>query len=494
MTPIKNNTFLSKSLFLRGLQCHKSLYLHKFHPELKDETSEPQESLYQSGTDVGVYARQLFPCGVEVPFEGMSIPEQIERTSVEIKNGANTIYEASFNHDDVFVKVDILHKDKDGWGIYEVKSSTSVKDVHINDAAVQYYTATGAGLNISKVAVVHINNQYVKDGEIAVNELFTVSDITETVREMQGFVNDELGKMREMLNCDTPQIDIGEHCSDPYDCDFHGHCWSHVPEDSVFSIRGRGVDRFDLYRQGIVRLKDVPLTMLSGKQRIQVEAALTKKNIFNRDGVKEFFNTLRYPLYFFDFETFMSPIPLFDGTRPYQQIPFQYSLFCQEKEGAELLHHEYLAQPKTDPREELIKKLLDEIPEGACVMAYNKTFEIMVLRSLSAWFPEYAERIEAIIANMVDLMVPFKNMDVYHYEMNGSYSIKAVLPVLVPELTYEGMEVGDGGMAMDAYARMCRSEDLEEVKQIRKALLEYCKLDTLAMVRILEKLKTTEAV
>lgn len=486
----KSNIYLSKSQFIRGLQCHKSLYLHKYCPELKDEISEQQEAAFQSGKDVGIYAQKLFPNGVEIPFDDVTLSDQLSRTAKEIENGTMVIYEAAFSFDNIFVKVDILRKHEDKWEIYEVKNSTSVKDVYHNDIAVQYYVLKGSGLPVSKAFLVHINNQYVKNGDIEVDKLFSVQDFTDDVIDNQGFVEDEIKKMREMLTGDAPNIDIGKHCSDPYGCDFYGHCWQHIPESSIFSLKGSGLKKFDLYRQGIIRLEDIPRDILPRNQGIQLEGALDKKNITNKTAVKEFLDTLWYPICFLDFETTLwVSIPIFDGTRPYQQIPFQYSLYYLADENAELKHYEYLAPANIDPRKGLLEKLLSEIPEDACVLVYNKTFETRILNELIPMFPEYKPKTEKIITNIRDLMIPFISKDIYRWEMEGSYSLKDVLPALVPELKYEGMEISNGGMASSAWLSLWELEDSREIKAIRNALLEYCKLDTFGMVKMLEKLK-----
>ena len=482
-------SYLSKTLFIKGLQCHKALYLHKYHPELKDEVSDAKEALFSSGRDVGVFAQQLFPGGVEIPYEGQSLSDQVKQTQSEIKKGTATIYEAAFGYKGAFCKVDILHKGKRGWEIYEVKSSTGMKDVYYDDVAFQYYVLRSTGLPVSRASLVHINNQYVKDGDIEVDRLFTIQDLTEMAQEQESVVFEELQKQRKLLKGDLPDIDIGEYCANPYDCDFAGHCWSHIPKNSVFDLRDKGVNKFDLYRQGIIRMKDIPDDMLNFKQGIQVEGTLQKKNHIIKENIRDFLNSLWYPLYFLDFETFMPPIPLFDGTRPYQQIPFQYSLHYMEQQGGELNHSEFLASPNYDPRKELTEKLINEIPDNVCVLAYNMSFEKSILEDLGSWFPEHSDRIEAIIGNMKDLMAPFRSKDYYLWKMNGSYSIKAVLPALIPELSYDEMEISDGGMAMNAYATMCETEDPGELERIRKALLEYCRLDTLGMVRIVEKLR-----
>ena len=481
--------YLSKTLFIKGLQCHKALYLRKYHPELKDEISDTQEAIFRSGTEVGIVAWKLFPGGVEIPYGGLSHSEQIRQTQAEIEKGTVTIYEAAFGHKGTFCKVDILHKDPNGWKIYEVKSSTGIKDVYYDDVAFQYYVVKNAGLKVSGVSVVYINNQYIRDGEIEMDKLFAMKDLTETTISRQSFIEEELCKQREMLMGELPNIDIGRYCEDPYLCDFKGYCWSHIPENSVFDLRERGVNKFELYRQGIIRMKDIPKDRLNFRQKIQVEGTLEKENHIIKEIIRDFLNSLWYPLYFLDFETFMLPIPLFDGIRPYQQIPFQYSLHYMEQQGGELNHSKFLASPNCDPRKELTEKLINEIPDNACVLAYNMSFEIRILEDMAVWFPEYSDRIENIIGNMRDLMAPFRSKDCYLWQMNGSYSIKLVLPALVSELSYDKMEISDGGMAMNAYATMCETKDPGELERIRKALFKYCRLDTLGMVKIVEKLR-----
>jgi hypothetical protein len=485
----KNNRYLSKSLFTRGLQCHKSLYLKKYQPELAEEASDDQQARMESGQEVGILAQGLFPGGVEIPYEGLSYDEQLEKTKEAIEAG-RTVYEGAFSYDNIFIKVDILPKGSNGWELFEVKGTTEVKEYHKNDLALQYYVLKNAGIPVSKAYLVHINNQYVRNGEIEVDKLFAMEDLTDLVNERESFVQEEINKMREMLTGDIPQIDIGKYCNDPYPCDFCGYCWQHIQEGSVFDLAGRGAGCYDLYYSGIKRLIDIPVEVLSNSQRMQVECARDKSSIIDKEQVKEFIDSLWYPLYFLDFETFMQAIPPYDGTRPYQQMPFQYSLYVQKSEGAPLEHYEYVAPPNVDPRKDLAEKLLGEIPQGSCGLAYNSPFEVRILNGLAAWFPEYKDAISEITKNIIDLAAPFRSKYVYFWEMNGSYSQKAVLPALVPELSYEGMEIANGGMAMGAYSQMCASEDSEEVEKIRKALLEYCKLDTLGMVKILEKLKT----
>jgi hypothetical protein len=490
---MKNNeqtkeVYLSKSLFIKGLQCHKLLFLQKNSPELKDEISDSQEAIFAGGRDVGILAWELFPGGVEIPYEGLSHQEQLDLTQQKIKEGKKTIYEATFSYEGVFVKVDILHKGKTDWDIYEVKASTKVKDVHIEDVAVQYYVVARTGLPVSRAYVVHINNKYIRKGDIDVTKLFTKEDLTEEVIEKQSSVKKEIKKQKQMLQGKEPNIDIGSYCDDPYTCDFHGHCWEHVPEDSIFDIHGRGIDKFSLHNDGYLSMYDVPKDRLKPDQIMQIEYNRDKLVKTDKKAIQTFLKTVKYPLAFFDFETFMAAMPPYDGIKPYQQIPFQYSLHILEKPDGKLQHHEYLARPRQDPREDLVSNLVNQMPDKGSVLVYNQSFEIGILKGLAELFPQQKKKIEKIISNVVDLMAPFKNRDVYHWQMNGSYSLKAVLPAMVPKLSYKHLDVSDGGMAMEAYAAMNQTDNKKEIERIRKSLLEYCQLDTLAMVEIIKKL------
>lgn len=485
--------YLSKSLFIRGHQCHKSLWLEKHRPELKDPVDDALQARFDSGHAVGTLAQQLRPGGVEVPYEGLTHADQLAMTRRLIDEGCGTIYEATFQHDGIFVKVDVLHRGAAGWELLEVKESTSVKEQYLRDAGIQAWVLAGAGLDVAKVAIVHIDTSYVRRGDLEVRKLFTVADVTTETRAMQSALPAEIAAMRAMIAGEMPVVDIGPHCSDPYDCDFRGHCWQHVPEDSVFDLRERGADKFALYRQGIVRQADIPLDLLNARQRHQVEATLSRCDSLDRGAVREFLGSLWYPLCYLDFETVNPAIPMFDGSRPYQQVPFQYSLHVQASAGAEPVHHEFLAQPGVDPRAELTERLLAQIPEGACVVAWNQKFEKRVLGDLAQPLPAHAPRIERMLENFRDPMTLFQSRAVYLWQQKGSYSIKAVLPHLVPGLSYEGLDVADGDMAMTAYYDMCAAEDPEELEHIRAALLEYCGLDTLAMVKIVERLREMAA-
>jgi len=485
------NAYLSKSLYIKGLQCHKALWLQKYQPELKDEVPESLQAVFDSGTNVGILAQELFPGGLLVPYEGLTHQEQIEATKKAIDDGVKTIYEAAFSHNDVFVKADIIHKGTTGWELYEVKSSTGLKDVYIEDIAVQYFVIAGSGLSLSKACLVHINNQYVRHGAIDVRQLFTILDVTKEVISLQEHVMDAVAGMKNMLKKEIPAIDIGPQCKNPYQCDFKGYCWAHIPSPSVFDFKGTGKPNgFSLYQQEIVRMEDVPADVLGWRQKLQLEGYMHQKNHCDMAAVQDFLDSLWYPLCFMDFETyFQEPVPLYDGTRPFQQVPFQFSLHILSDQDGELQHVEYLADGAVNPQSEFLERLLVSIPENACLLVWNQTFEINRLKELATAFPNRADAIEDLIGNIRDLMIPFRNKSIYHWQFEGSYSIKYVLPALAPELSYDNLEISEGETAAFEWLRMIKSTDENEKSDLRKNLLEYCKMDTYAEVRILEEMR-----
>ena len=482
---------LSKSSFIKGIQCDKQLYLYKYHYDWMDEVSESQQLIFNRGHDVGELAQKLFPGGIKATEDPRKAAQAIERTTELIENGTKVIYEAAFVFDEVLVIADIMVWDGNIWNIYEVKSSTSISDTYYQDAAIQYYVISNC-LNVKDISIVYLNNQYVRNGEIELQKQFNTESVKDKVSEMQDLTKSELTRLKKVLmGKEIPKIEIGPHCSNPYQCSFWGHCWKDIPEYSVFNIAGlRGDKKFELYELGHIKLEDVPEDYpLSKTQRLQIESHIEKKSVLDKDNIKKFLSSISYPVYYMDFETFMPAIPKFDGTRPYQQIPFQYSLHYQETPNGKVEHDEFLADAAGDPREPFLKKLLEDTKEPGIILVYNKAFEITRMKELAADFPKYAKETEERIERIFDLMQPFQKKYYYTPDMLGSYSIKSVLPALVPDMSYKGMEIADGGTASAAFESLFYEEDAFRIKEIRENLLKYCGMDTLAMVKLLNVLQ-----
>ena len=411
---------LSKSTFLRGLKCHKSLYLYKHFYKLRDEISSSQQAIFNQGTDVGVLSQQLFPNGVDAsPPNHYKLQESVLKTKQFIEAGEKIIYEATFQYNGVIVALDILVNDEEGWKAFEVKSSTEVKPIYINDAAIQYYTIINSGIELKDISIIHINNQYTKQVTIDINQLFTINSVFNDIQGLQLEIPEQIKKFNEVIKqVSVPSIDIGPHCGSPYACDFMGQCWKHIPEYSIFNIsRLNGNKKFDLYNQGIITFEQLNVSSahLNGKQQLQVISELEQKQFIDTVNIQNFVNSIEYPIYHLDFETMTSAVPIYDNSRPYQQLVFQYSLHIEQQNGV-IEHKEYLAEanPTIDPRDAFVEQLINDCGTSGDVLVYNVGFERGKLNDLITLYPEYAYEINNIISRLKDLMTPFQKEMVLH--------------------------------------------------------------------------------
>ena len=489
-----HNMFLSKSQYCSAIQCPKMLWLKKNKPEVFDE-SVLNQAVLETGNEVGDLAMGLFGPFVEVPFGNLS--EMIRQTKVLLAENTPVVTEASFSYQGLFCSVDILKNLGDRRvEIYEVKSSTEVKPIHYHDAAFQAYVLTKLGFTVGRVCIVHINNQYVRHGNLDLQQLFEIADVTVEARAMLPDVETNLERFSEYLaQTEEPADDIGTYCKDPYLCGFWGYCTRAICSPSVFDLyRLDFRKKIDLYRRSVVSFRDLvrESDVMNDIRQRQIEYALNDKGDYvDREHIRGFLAQLRYPLYFLDFETVQPAIPRYEGTKPYAQIPFQYSLHYIESEDGELKHLEFLAEPGTDPRRAIAERLCADIPADACVTAYYKKFECSRLQELADTFPDLAEHLLRIRDNIVDLLVPFQSGWYYNRAMGSSFSIKSVLPALFPadpSLDYHNLEeIHNGSEAMNAFPAMEQMSP-EEQAQTRRNLLKYCELDTYAMVKVWQKL------
>ncbi|XVJ66839.1 MAG: DUF2779 domain-containing protein [Lacibacter sp.] len=395
-------------------------------------------------------ARQRFPGGVDAsPPDAFQFQKAVAATYRYIQEGATVIYEAAFQYEGVLAAVDILVQRKGKWYAYEVKSTGSVKDPHLLDAAFQYYVIKNAGIPLSDFFILHLNTDYVRYGSLDVKELFTPASVLNEIKEQQSFIKTKLPELKQVLQLKKePAIEPGDHCFKPYDCDFYGYCTQEMEEE---------------------------------------EADWGEPSI-NKDAIRSFVKQLQYPLYFMDFETWMTAVPEQDGHWPFRQVPFQFSMHIQRTNDAEVEHVAYLAEGPHVHHREFAEQLLVAAGTQGSVLVYNKTFENGILKHLKEEFEDLAKAIEQLQERLVDLMPPFRK----HYrlpEMRGCYSIKYVLPALVPELSYKELEIGNGTDASTAFYSLRLLDNKKEIQTLREGLLKYCELDTWAMVRILEKLK-----
>lgn len=491
---------LSKSLYTRAIQCPKSLWLKKYKPEVLSQPDAEAQYRFEVGDEVGELACKLFPDGKEIPYS-KNFDKMIALTLQYMDEGIKSIYEATFRAEDILVLVDILHvNDDDSVSIYEVKSSTEVKEIYLHDVSIQYYVLNALGYKIKDAYVVYLNKEYVREDDLDIEQLFSIVNVTNDIVILQSDIPSNLKAYRTYLQDreNEPDIEIGKQCNKPYECDAKEYCWKRqrdIPEYSMFNIFNLGSKKqIELYEQGIVDIADIPEDFpMTNNQAKAVQIYKSGETFIDKVAIEEFCESLSYPIYHLDFETYQQAIPLWKGIKPFMQIPFQYSLHVEYEDGS-IEHKEFLASAGSDPRRALAENLVRDIPLHVNSLAYNMRFEKSVIEKLSCEFEDLSEHLMHIYENMKDLMVPFQKKHYVTPSMQGSYSIKYVLPSLVPEMqkAYKELDgVQNGGEAMRAYASL-PVKSVEEQEEIKKQLLKYCELDTLAMVKILDRLREIE--
>lgn len=495
-----NKIKLSKSKYCKCVQCEKILWLEKYKPECA--VINKNEAIIGNGKKVGELAKGLFGDYEDIPYnENLSV--MIEKTEELMQDKPNIITEASFSYDNNFCSVDILKNDSDGVEIYEVKSATEIKPYYLDDVAFQYFVLSNLGLTVKKVCIVYLNNDtYIRGKELDINQLFNIVDVTFEALEKQDEVKNNIDMINNLMEAqdkdNEPEMDICVNCLDPDSpCVFWDYCTRDLPKPNVFDIFLMKKDKkFEKYYDGIISFEDLEndddLTTPRFVEQIDFELHDREPKI-EKEAINEILDSLSYPLYFIDYETCQYAIPEFEGTKAYQQIPFQYSLHIIQEEGAPLEHKEFLAEVGDENMiRHFAESMINDMPEDGSVIIYNNSFEPARNREIGEMYPDLNDEMERINENIVDFMVPFRSRKYYTKEMEGSYSIKKVLPALFPdddELDYSKLPgVHKGDEAANAFLTL-NEQTPEKQKEIREGLLRYCELDTYAMVKIWEKFK-----
>ncbi len=480
---------LSKSKYCNGIQCKKMLWLYKNKPEVIDNVSN--DSVFETGNLVHEVAKYLFGEHVNIEFNDR-LDEMIKDTFLTIESYEDVVItEASFKYLNNFCSVDILVKKNNSYELYEVKSSTELKDIYVKDISYQYFVLSSLGMKISKCTLIHLNSNYVRHGSLELNKLFTFEDVTLKIKDLQNEVVSNIKDIDSYMERKEENLKLGEYCFKPYPCPFFKYCSRNLPIPNIFDIASmRTSTKLKYYDNNIVSFGKLIDEDIKDDYKIQIEHELYDKGDYiDKEYIQKFLKELTMPLYFLDFETYQMPIPLYDDVSPYEQIPFQYSLHYYE-DGI-LKHKEFLSEAGIDPRRSLALKLVEDIPMDVCTLAYNMTFEKTVIKKLAKLYPDLSNHLMNIHDNMKDLMIPFKNKKYYNKLMKGSYSIKYVLPALFPDdesLNYHNLDlIHNGSEAMASFANMGNLSK-EEKEYTRERLLRYCELDTYAMVKIYEKL------
>lgn len=474
--------YLSKSRLISAWQCPKKLHLEKHHPELAVITPQ-MESMFAGGHAVGDVAKQLYGTAdsVEVAFDFKKMEAE---TAALIEGGADfPIFEATFRHENVLVRVDVLIPDGDGWRFIEVKASTSVKDYHVLDCAIQDWVLRNSGIDVTSISLAHINNQFVYAGDENYAGLLVENDLTAEVRTLEPGVVDLLGKARDAVTGPMPDINVGPQCSKPYDCQFQSYCW---PSDTKYPITGLGGSKARLGEYvalGARDILDVDEASITAATQQRIYRVTCKGEPEILDGARREIAALPYPRYYLDFETIGPGVPIWPGTRPYAAIPVQWSCHIEEK-GGEIRHEEFLDLSGAPPMRALAEKMIASLGDSGPVLMYTN-YEQKVIEGLAELLPDLAEPLSKIINRLWDLYPVVKD-NYYHPDMLGSWSIKAVLPTINPRMDYKKLEgIAEGTGASDGFIEAINPDtDLIRKLELEQQLRRYCKFDTEAMVEI----------
>lgn len=476
---------LSKSKLISHLQCEKKLWLSTYK---SGQAKHDQAALtrMERGNILGAVARSIFPGGSLVDTNDRS--SAVAKTKSLLKTNSGPIYEAAFTYDGILVFIDILVPEEDGYHLIEIKSATEVSTQHIIDTAIQVWVAERTGAKINRVSVGFINNKFVYPGEKKYDGLFKLKDISNDISTYSPIIEGWVRSARDILSNSDPLIPIGKQCKSPFECEFQDYCKSLVPNLPKYPLSDLKLKKLDLKKledKGYTNLLEVPIELVEDPKKARLHRSILSGENYVSENAKTEIDAIPYPRYYLDFETIAHGLPEWPGTRPYQQIPFQWSCHIEHSDG-HIEHQEFLAEPTQDPRKDCMTSLMslfDGFKHGSMI-AYHAGFEKRILRDLAKLYPETQLLFNSICNQTYDLL-PICRNNFYNRDMHGLWSIKHVLPAIAPDLNYQALEIANGQMAQTAFVKMC-AEGLsgDEIIKLRADLLKYCKLDTLAMVKI----------
>lgn len=487
---------LSKTRLMRGYQCLKSIYLTIHHKELEPPVTPDLQAIFDQGNVVGAEARKKYPNGVLVDFPAWDFFGSLKKTRELLKQETEVIYEAAFEYKGCYARADIIvySKESKRWSVYEVKSTTKVKDEHLDDVGLQAWIMVNAGLPIEKIHILHLNTDCRYPD---LSNLFKEVDVTEELRARHSNIPKRLTSIFDSIrNQNPPDVDIGPHCSSPNDCPFISHCWSErkIPEYGVFNLPGIKSKKWDFYKDGIVSLDDPRLTDISENQKIVVQCFKDNIRYINKIGIQSELSKWKFPLVFLDFETINPAIPRYEKTKPYQQVPFQFSAHIWPNPDTAIIHKEYLHTDKSDPRDELIPKLLEACGKTGSIVSYYAQFESARISEMADYSKIHTNELLALLDRIVDPL-PLIRENVYDNAFKGSFSLKDVAPAILGDnASYAGMSVDNGTAAQRAFEEIINeSTPSDRRKELIQASLDYCRKDTIVMVDLVKWLYSTSA-
>jgi hypothetical protein len=479
---------LSKSRFISGLQCHKQLWwrVHEpASPELVPDAA--RQAVFDTGTRVGEAARGYVPGGVLIDLPHDDYHGKRDATQHALASDVLGIYEASFVADHVFVAVDILVREPRGWRVIEVKSATSLKPQHVPDAAIQVHVLRRAGLTVTGSEVMVLNRACIYPD---LSDLFVRHDVTAEVEAVLPGIPAEVQSQVSVLAGPLPSVSTGPHCSKPYDCPFAARCWPALPPHHVSTLYKLKNRAPEFEAQGYTTIHDLPNGLGINAQAERQRRAVQAGRLLVEGNLARSLERFQRPLAFLDFESVQFAVPIWDGCHPYDQIPAQFSCHS-ERPGGGLEHREWAPEAPGDPRAEIARRVVEACAGARTVVAYNASFEKSCLEALANALPDRAVALRDVMSRLADPL-PVVRDHVYHPDFGGSFSLKSILPALVPALGYADLEIAEGESASRVLMQLVADDPTlppAERALKREALLRYCERDTLAMVRVLSRLR-----
>ena len=478
---------ISKSAFIKAEQCLKYFYLYKNHLYLRDKLSKDKQFIFKRGIDVGVYAQQFFPNGIDVTADEKQ--NQVlfaQKTQTLIAQGITTIYEATFIYNNLSVMVDILHLSDNGWVAYEVKSSLKISETYVKDACFQYYVIKNCLPDLVGFNLLTLNPKYVLDTDIDIKQLFKVTSVIKDAQKNEDYFDHKTKIAQHVLEQNKiPDIAIGTHCFQPYDCDFIGTCWKDMQQEgSIFSLGKLSKQTMlDFYNNNIKQIKDIDINSIE-KQDLKTQILATQQQTeqVNKEELSQFINTISGKVCSMDIEVWMPAIPFYNGTKPFEMIPFLFSMVSEQTNHIE--KHSYLKPITEDNREQFLIQLIDATTAFDFILVYDKSLEESVLNQLQQLFPNYKNEINHIKLKIVDLAIPIKKGSYYHPEMKGNFTLKSLASIVSDTTSFNDLDVQSGISAMYMYEGLLTSDTIFDHENVKQALINYCEMDALTTYQL----------
>ncbi len=486
-----SDLLLSHVSVIRGIQCQKYLYLNKFHPEYKKEYSQLRQLISRRNGTFKHEVKKLFGDGKSVFNEKLTIEELAEETKKLILSGEPLIFDAIFLFNNIYTKVDVTENLNGNLYFYTIVARNQINTSILNSIAVQHHVVRSLHENIGAFSAIYIDDSKEYKPDMNLHFYLKSETVDKFARQRKRYVISKIRKALDLIGGDKiPEKELDDHCLKPNICPYFNYCFPDVTENSVFSVGHMHLQKkLDLYRDGVTAIEDIPLEdEMTEFSRMQVIAEKTGEETFDKKGISEFLKQIKYPVSATDFESFQPIIPRFKKTKPLQHIPFQFVVATRENKNAEAKVTEYLGAVGKDPRKKFVERFLEETDHDGSILVYNKSSEIRTLNQLAAIFPKRRVEIEQRISRIVDLMEPFEKRMYYSPDMKGSITLKSIVAALIDGVSYDKLNIEEGGSAAFIYESLYYSRDDNEKERVLKDLSKYCNTDTIALLKILEKL------